>query len=467
MNGPFPRPRDGRTGSRTRQPKLPAPRVVSRRDFLAAGAKAAAVAAAAGPILAACGNSGSSAGSAADDVLTIGLPVFPKAFTVTEKFLTAFEKSSGVTVNLFTTNTPSNTWVSVFQEVSTRLAGGEPIDSANIATEGMLLFAERGVIEPLDPYIAQDKATLDSFYSDVNAPMLAAFRQLDNLHGHTYYIPYVYNVMSIWYNRGLFSKHKLPTPAPGWTWADFEKAATAIASEPGVLGYAIGTPVPGPFTDVYPWVLTNGGQILTADQSKCVANNAAAIEAATFVRGLVAKKVVNAPGGTYNEFAEIAADKLGMFGGGTWPYNDIPLPPAQMSQKLAIAPWPRQAANGTPVGLAGFPMFKATRNKKALWEFIKFTISEEFQGTHVVPFSGGMPIRKSASATQAKLLPPGAGYFADELSYSTQIVGVPNGSAVENEISTVWEQILTGSVTPAAGMATMETNCNQLMTQKV
>jgi ABC-type glycerol-3-phosphate transport system substrate-binding protein len=225
--------------------------------------------------------------------------------------------------------------------------------------------------------------------------------------------------------------------------------------------------VPGPFTDVYPWVLTNGGQILTADQSKCVANNAAAIEAATFVRGLVTKKVVNAPGGTYNEFAEIAADKLGMFGGGTWPYNDIPLPPAQMSQKLAIAPWPRQSANGTPVGLAGFPMFKATRNKKALWEFIKFTISEEFQGTHVVPFSGGMPIRKSASATQAKLLPPGASYFADELSYSTQIVGVPNGSAVENEISTVWEQILTGSVTPAAGMATMETNCNQLMTQKV
>ncbi len=47
------------------------------------------------------------------------------------------------------------------------------------------------------------------------------------------------------------------------------------------------------------------------------------------------------------------------------------------------------------------------------------------------------------------------------------IVGVPNGSAVENEISTAWEQILTGSATPAAGMATMQTTCNQLMTQTV
>jgi multiple sugar transport system substrate-binding protein len=467
MNGLSPRLSDRPAGRRGRQPKLPAPRVVSRRDFLAAGAKAAAVAAAAGPILAACGSSGNSAGSSADDVLTIGLPVFPKDFKATEKFLTKFEKSSGVTVNLFTTNTASNTWVSVFQEISTRLAGGEPIDSANIATEGMLLFAQKGVIEPLDSYIASDKALIDSFYSDVNPQMLANFRQLDNLHGHTYYVPYVYNVMSIWYNRGLFSKHKLPAPAPGWTWDDFEKAATTIASEPGVLGYAIGTPVPGPFTDVYPWVLTNGGQILTADQSKCVANNPAAIEAATFVRGLVTKKIVNQPGGTYNEFSAIAADKLGMFGGGTWPNNDIPLTQAQTNAKLAIAPWPRQASNGTPVGLAGFPMFKSTKNKKALWEFIKFTISEEFQATHVVPFCGGMPIRRSASATQAKLLPPGADYFNEELSYSTMIVGVPNGSAVENEISTAWEQILTGSATPADGMATMQTTCNQLMTQTV
>jgi multiple sugar transport system substrate-binding protein len=447
-----------------RREKPPAPRVVSRRDFLAGGAKAAALAAAAGPILAACGSSNN---SKADDVLTIGLPVFPKDFKATEKFLTTFEKSSGVTVNLFTTNTASNTWVSVFQEISTRLAGGEPIDSANIATEGMLLFAERGVLEPLDSYIAQDQALINSFYADVNAPMLASFKQLDNLHGHTWYMPYVYNVMSIWYNRALFSQHKLPEPVPGWTWDDFEKAATTIASSSGTLGYAVGTPVPGPFTDVYPWVLTNGGQILNADQTQCVANNAAAIEAATFVRGLVTKKIVNQPGGSYDQFSAIAANKLGMFGGGAWPNGDIPLTQAQINQQLAIVPWPMQSTNGTPVGLAGFPMFKSTRNKKALWEFIKFTISPAFQDTHVVSFCGGMPIRKSSGATQAALLPPGSSYFNDQLSYSTMIVGVPNGSAVENEISTAWEQILTGSVSPAAGMAAMQTNCTQLMAQSV
>jgi multiple sugar transport system substrate-binding protein len=443
---------------------------MGRRDFLSAGAKTAAAAAVAGPLLAACGSSSSktsSAGSTGDDVLTIGLPIFPKNFAATQKLLAKFEKSSGITVNLFTTNTASNTWVAVFQEISTRLAGGQPMDSANIATEGMLLFEEQGLLEPLDSYIAADQTYMNSFYRDVNPQLLANFRQLDNLRGHTYFVPFGYNVMSMWYSPALFKAHNLPAPGPGWTWDDFERAATAIASAPSRYGYAIGTPVPGPFTDVYPWVLTNGGQILNATQSKCVANNPAAVEAAAFVRGLITKQLANQPGGSYNQFSAMAAGNLAMFGGGVWPNNDIPLPQSEINKQFALAPWPRRASNGTPVGLGGIPMFKSTRNKKALWEFIKFTISEDFQATNVLAFAGGMPIRQSAARTAAAGMPPGSDYFVSELAYSTMIVGVPNGSAVENEISTVWQQILTGAVSPAAGMKTMQDNCSQLMTQSV
>ena len=444
---------------------------MGRRGFLSVGATAAA-AAMAGPIIAACSSSSSSSGaspatSTADDVLTIGLPVFPKSFASTQKLLANFTKQTGITINLFTTNTASNTWVSVFQAISTRLAGGEPMDSANIATEGMLLFAEQGLLEPLDSYIANDQAFINSLYADIDPQMLAAFRALDNVKGKTYFIPYVYNVMSIWYNPSLFKAHNLPAPGPGWTWDDFERAATTIASAPGRYGYAIGTPVPGPFTDVYPWVLTNGGQILNTPQTQCVADNPAAIEAAAFVRGLVSKQAANPPGGTYNQFAEMAAGNLGMFGGGVWPNNDIPLTQSQINAQLAIAPWPKRASDGTPVGLAAFPMFKSTKNKKALWEFIKFTTSAEFQASEIMTFVGGMPIRKSSGLTAAAGLPPGADAFISELPTSTMIVGVPNGSAVENQISTVWEQILTGAASPAAGMKTMQDTCNHLMAQKV
>jgi multiple sugar transport system substrate-binding protein len=441
--------------------------MISRRKLLTAGATAAV----AGPLLAACGGSSSgSGGSTADDVLTIGLPVTPKDLGQTTKYLAAFEKSTGIHVNSFTTNTATNTWVSVFQEVSTRLAGGQPIDSAYIATEGMLLFEKKGVLEPLDSYIATDKAAVNGFYADVNSTLLSNFRQLDNLNGHTYFIPIGYNVMSIWYNRKLFSTLGLPEPTPGWTWDEFETDCAKIAgSSSNRLGFAIGAPTPGPFTDVYPWVLTNGGGILNADQTQCTADSPECIEAATFVRNLVSKKYTNQPGGTYNAFNSAAAGDLGMFGAGIWPNTDIPLSQSDINQQFAIVPWPQKTKSGTPVGVGGFPMFKSAKNKKALWEFIKYSISEEFQQGPVVNFGGDMPIRQSAARSQSflKNFPPGTEHFSDELSYSTMIVGVPNGSAVENEISTVWEQILTGSVSPGAGMKSMKTNVASLMTQQV
>jgi multiple sugar transport system substrate-binding protein len=405
------------------------------------------------------------------DTLTIGLPAAPNALAATAAYLAAFTKSTGIKITPFTTNTTSGTWVAVFQEISTRLAGGEPMDSAYIATEGMLLFEERGVIEPLDSYIASDKAAVDAFYQDVNPQLLANFRTLDTLKGHTYFIPIGYNVMSIWYSKALFKKYNVPTPAPGWTWADFEAAATKIADAPNRYGFAINAS-PGPFTDVYPWILTAGGQVFTPDQSKCVVDNPPAVQAATFVRSLVEKKLVNSPGGAYNAFAEAAAGRLGMFGGGIWPNLDITATQAQINQDFGIVPWPvlkQGATSGTPVGVGGFPIFKGSKNKDALWEFIKFTFSTGFQSGAVVPFGGDMPIRQSVATSSAFLakFPPGTDNFSKELSNSTMIVGVPNGSAVENEIGVVWEQILTGATSPAAGMKSMQDNVAQLMTQSV
>src|ERR1700722_16850580 len=139
------------------------PAGLARRDFLSTGLKAAALGAAGPALLAARGSSGGGS-STADDVITVGLPVFPKNFAQTTKYLAKFEKSSGIKVNLFTTNTAANTWVAVFQAISTRLAGGQPVDTANIATEGMLLFEERGALEALDRYLAQDQPAINSFY---------------------------------------------------------------------------------------------------------------------------------------------------------------------------------------------------------------------------------------------------------------------------------------------------------------
>ena len=406
--------------------------------------------------------------SSSGDSLTIAFPGTAQEYAATVKLLAGFTKNTGIAITPVSYNN-SGGWVETFQILSTRIAGGLPLDSAYIATEGMLLFEEQGLLDPLDSFIAADKTVMNGFYKDVPPHMLSAFQALDDIHGHTYFVPIGYNVMSIWYNRALFKQYNVPEPGPGWTWDDFASAATKTADSPNRLGFAIGSPVPGPFTDVYPWVLTNGGYILNPAQTTSVAGSQACIEAATFVRSLVSKKLTNEPGGSYNAFVQGYAGRLAMFGGGMWPNLGMNASQADVNKTFAVVPWPVSKNPGTPVGVGGFPMFKSVKNKAAMWEFIKFTFSDEFQRGPVVPFGGDMPIRSSVATDPSflKQWPQGTEYFTKELAYATMIVGVPNAGAVESEISNAWESILTGAVSPAAGMASMQSRCNTLMKQKV
>ena len=210
---------------------------VSRRTFLAGGAAAAAA-------LALPGKSkliswDSTRQSTADDVLTIAFPLnSAKTAAQVNLALRGFKKATGITVNPIPMVgiTSSDAWVSVFQELATRIASGAPTDSAYIPTEGMLLFESQGILEPLNPYIAGDSATVNEFFSDVNPALLRKFRDLDDINGNTFVLPIGYNVATIWYNRKLFKELNVPEPTPDWTWEQFESAAKKSRLRPIATG---------------------------------------------------------------------------------------------------------------------------------------------------------------------------------------------------------------------------------------
>ena len=68
-------------------------------------------------------SSGSSGGS-----LTIAFPGTTEQFKATLALLAGFTKSTGIKINPVSYTTPSGSWVSIFQLLSTRIAGGEPLD---------------------------------------------------------------------------------------------------------------------------------------------------------------------------------------------------------------------------------------------------------------------------------------------------------------------------------------------------
>ena len=443
---------------------------ISRRNFLG-GVAATAAALAAMP-------EGSrlarlTGDASRDDTLTIAFPLnSAKTAAQVNLALSSFKKSTGIQVNpipMVGINS-SDAWVTVFQQLSTRIASGAALDSAYIPTEGMLLFESKGILEPLNSYMTRDRATVDQYVSDIDPALWAKFKALDDINGYTYVLPIGYNVATIWYNRQVFKEFNVGDPSPDWTWEQFEAAAQKISSPPNRYGFYLGTPAPNAFNDIYPWVLTNGGDILSSpSQTSSQAGSAAAIGAAAFARRLVQKQLVNEPGGSYNHFVEGMAGHLGMFPGNMGSVASIAAPAKVINDTFAIVPWPRQVRAGTCIGVGGFPMLSSSSSKDAMWEFIKFTISEDFQRNLIVPFADDMPIRTSVATSPEFLagFPPGTHYYHDVLPETTFIVGVENSSVVENAISTSWEGILTGATTPAAGMKRMQATIDSLLAAKV
>ena len=149
-----------------------------------------------------------------------------------------------------------------------------------------------------------------------------------------------------------------------------------------------------------------------------------------------------------------------MMGAGIWPWNYYVENGG--GSDLAIVPWPKKVQQGSPVGLASFPILEGSKSKDEAWEFVKYSISESFQANEAVPIEGGMPMRASIAKSQSflKTLPPGAEYFTAALEYANPVVGVTNASAVEGDIDTTWQQILAGSISPSAGLAHLQSKLN-------
>ncbi len=200
-------------------------KTVSRRAVLGAGLKTAAALGAAPGILSLLGQRASAEGrpravplvsnTKSTGKLTVAILGNAASNAVALKAFKAFQTQTGITTTPLFINVP--TWVDFFEQIETRLIAGVEIDTMNLATEGFRLFASKGVLAPLDAYIAKDRSTVDPFYADMNQRTLAQFRQHAQIDGHTYYIPWGYNTMGIWYNRTTFKNGKVAEPSPNWT----------------------------------------------------------------------------------------------------------------------------------------------------------------------------------------------------------------------------------------------------------
>ncbi|MGB4135149.1 MAG: sugar ABC transporter substrate-binding protein [Microbacterium sp.] len=338
---------------------------------------------------------------------------------------------------------PSGNWATFSTTVATRLAGGQKIDIIQVATEGQRLFASKDILEDLGPFMEKDKDIVDDYFNDIS-PNLVKFNKefASGPKGETVFIPGGFNTMGMYLNKSVFEQAGVAIPENGnWTWDEFLAAGKTIKEKTGAYLTGAGS---GYFTDVMPWLTTNGTSTFNADWSEPTYNTGAAVEAVEFAKSLVDLGLAPKPGGQFDANTAFKQGKLASLNGGRWPVLGIR--DLKMVDDTVLVNWPTKVGNGSPVGWDAWNISKKSENKEAAWTFIKFLMSKE-AGSYFAEIGGTIvPARVSVANSPAFTgnAPEGTVRLSEAMDFATPIPSINQGAEAQKTIEEAWGTIIAG-----------------------
>jgi multiple sugar transport system substrate-binding protein len=318
------------------------------------------------------------------------------------------------------------------------------------------LLAESGKIVDLTAALKPETATL---YPGIKSALFYQGKQLAMaLGGVGDYV--------LFYNKKDFAAAGIKTPPT--TWTQLESDAIRL-SDPGKHHYGIYIPFGTDEWISYDWesvLWSNGGQLLTADQSKTAFDSPAGVAALTLWTNLVRKDhaaptVSYAQAGSYDGAPAFASHAVSMIVEGQWAVPEF------KGIDYGVAELPAgtsgHASTGIGIGVATvFDHGSATNN--AATTFVQW-LAQPAQGAYLDTESGGLPSAPDQltqpAVKQEEASQPSYKTFASQLASGQSRPTVPAYTAVSLDLATEINAALTGGVTPAQALAKAATEGDQ------
>ena len=297
-------------------------------------------------------------------------------------------KNPDIKINLI--HIPDN----YFQKLHLLVASNLAPDVIFINNLNSRIYINAGKIEPLDDYI---KNMRDEFLDNALSPFIHK--------GSLYAIPRDVSNMIIYYNKDIFDKYSVPYPSDNWTIKEFLVTAQKLTKDTNndtktdIFGFGFEK------NSIFwlPFLLSNGGGILSTDENKIILNSKASLDSLQFYSDLrnryhVTPRIDEQASLTTSQLflqGKIAMHLCGRWCSITYKKN--------ADFNWDIVQFPRGSA-GSIVGLdaSGWAISSSSKHKPEAWKFIEFMSSSE---SMKVMSNDGLifPTRKVAAAA---LLPP-------------------------------------------------------------
>jgi multiple sugar transport system substrate-binding protein len=333
----------------------------------------------------------------------------------------------------------------------TSLAGGELFDAVHLHISITGDFVAKGLTRPLDTLAGKDKEVkLDDFPQF----LLDAYKWKGKLQG----LPVEANPWAIWFNRDLFTKYGVKTPAEHaktgkWNLDQFlatAKEMTRGSGDDKTWGYA-GWNLPigvSGYAAWLPFVYSLGGDIWTKDLSNIALDSPAALNALQYYADLILKHQVTPPV-DQSKLWDHSTGKVGMgfFAPFTTPnFKKYDWQPGMVLMASG------SAGSFHNSGASMYGITNASKQPDAAWQFVKWISND---GIKVWLDAGFITAPQRKSLTQYK------GWLANRLDWEDAAVwskatetirvplSLPGWDAIRQALAAELDKAMKGDQTPA------------------
>ena len=423
----------------------------SRRQLLRWGGIAATGAAAA-PLLAACGDSGSSAPSSKN--ITWSSQAFYSSQSTNSEVvkhvkqqMDAFRSSSGYGVTLQVQSSDNNAAMSKLLQQASQ---GRAADVAEVDSYIFPLFKDYS--QPIGQYLSAAGVQVSDFFPFFQPIMTGGGSQAIGLPINT-------GVRVLYYRKDLVAK-------PPTSWDEVISISKPLAAQGKYFMFPAGRDEDPMMCSLWPEFWAQGGEIVDANGKPAFATGAghtAMLNALTFLQRCVDTGITPTRVSTFtvsdDMLPDIIAGRVAMFIGGSWMATNMQQQlKTDVTKDWAVAPIPTMSGSGFASAAGGWMwgfFAKDQGNLKAAVDFI----DDVYIGTDAMAefctAAGYLPARQSVYSSPQFKGGPFTAEFKDSLAkYAKSRPGVTAYQTVSQQMQTAMSSVASKSATPEQALTT-------------